>query len=112
MRILLKSKIHRATVTDANVDYMGSITISRDLMKKADIWPGEKVLVVDIDNGNRIETYVISGEDGSICMNGAAAHKIHKGDKIIIMSFAITDKLIEPRIILVDNDNRFLKYLY
>ena len=90
MRTLLKSKIHRAKVTGADLDYMGSITICRDLMKKADIWPGEKVLVVDVTNGNRLETYAIPGPEGSICMNGAAAHKIHEDD-IIMALFDCTE---------------------
>ena len=111
MRALLKSKIHRATVTDADIDYIGSITICRDLMKMADIWPWEKVLVADITNGSRLETYAIPGPEGTICMNGAAAHKVHKGDIIIIMSFEITDKMIEPRLVLVDSNNKFLKYI-
>ena len=111
LRTLLKSKIHRATITDADVDYMGSITVCRDLMRLADLWPGEKVLVADVDNGNRLETYVIPGQEGTICINGAAARKMHEGDTVIIMSFAITDQLIEPKIILVDSNNRLLKQM-
>jgi aspartate 1-decarboxylase len=89
-RRMMKSKIHRATVTDANVDYIGSITIDRDLMDLADLYEYEQVAVVDIDNGARLETYVIEGERGSgdICLNGAAAHLIHPGDKVIIISYA------------------------
>lgn len=113
MRLLLRSKIHRATVTETEVDYIGSITIDSDLMKKADIWPGEKVLVSDIDNGARFETYTVEGEPGSgiIGINGAAAKLVKKGDKVIIMAFEITDSPVEPKIILVDEDNRFLRYL-
>lgn len=112
MRILLKSKIHRAKVTDTNLDYIGSITICRNLMKMADIWPWEKVLVADITNGNRAETYAIPGPEGCICINGAAAHRIHKGDLVIIMSFVVTKEPIEPKIVLVDDNNRFVKYIF
>ena len=88
---VLKSKIHRVTVTDADLDYVGSITIDRDLMDASGIYNGEKVQVVDNTNGARLETYVIEGERGSgcICMNGAAAHLIHKGDMVIIIAYAI-----------------------
>src|SRR3954468_1977588 len=88
-RRMMKSKIHRATVTDANLNYVGSITVDRELMDLADLHEYEQVAVVDIDNGARLETYVIEGEPGSgaICLNGAAAHLIHRGDKVIIMSY-------------------------
>ena len=112
MRELLKSKIHRATVTNADMNYPGSLTICKELMELADIWHWEKILVADVTNGNRLETYAIPGPKGCICANGAAAHEINKGDIVIIMSFATTDKLIEPKIILVDNDNNFIKYVY
>src|SRR3954449_768305 len=87
---MMKSKIHRATVTDANLDYVGSITIDPLLMEQADLYEYEQVAVVDIDNGARLETYVIEGEPGSgaICLNGAAAHLIHPGDRVIIISYA------------------------
>lgn len=111
MREFLKSKIHRAKVTDARVDYIGSLTICRKLMKLADILPWEKVLVADITNGTRLETYAIPGPEGHICANGAAAHGINKGDLIIIMSFCLSEKPVEPKIVLVDDDNRFLRYL-
>ena len=113
MRKILKSKIHRATVTEADLNYSGSITIDLELMEKVDFWEGEKVLVVDNINGERLETYVIKGKRGSgiICMNGAAAHKIKKGDEIIIMSFEITDEKIKPKNILVDKNNHFIRYL-
>ncbi|MBA4311144.1 MAG: aspartate 1-decarboxylase [Chlorobiaceae bacterium] len=112
MRIFLKSKIHNATVTSANLKYVGSITIDPALMGKADISEFEKVLVVDNNNGNRLETYVIKGkkDSGKICMNGAAAHLIKKGDEIIIMTFQMSKKPIKPKIIIVDKKNKFIRY--
>lgn len=88
---ILKSKIHRVTVTEANLDYIGSITIDEALMEAANIYPGERVQVVDNTNGARLETYVITGKRGSgcICMNGAAAHLIGVGDTVIIMAYAL-----------------------
>jgi len=88
---ILKSKIHRVQVTEANLDYIGSITIDQDLMEAANIYAGERVQVVDNTNGARIETYVITGKRGSgcICINGAAAHLIHVGDTVIIMAYAL-----------------------
>jgi aspartate 1-decarboxylase len=111
---MMKSKIHRATVTDANLDYIGSITVDRDLMDLADLYEYEQVAVVDIDNGARLETYVIEGERGSgeICLNGAAAHLIHPGDKVIVISYGdyddadLRDQGHEPRIVHVDTANR------
>ncbi|MDD5039563.1 MAG: aspartate 1-decarboxylase [Patescibacteria group bacterium] len=113
MRWVLRSKIHKATVTDANLNYVGSITIDHDLIERAGFWPGEKVLVVSNTTGARLETYVIKGERGSgtICMNGASSHLIKKGEKIIIMGFELTDKPIEPKNILVDHKNRFQRIL-
>lgn len=113
MRWILRSKIHRATVTEANLEYIGSITIDQDLIDKTGLMIGEKVLVVDNTNGARVETYVIRGERGSgiICMNGAAAHLIKKGDQIIIMGYELSDIPIEPTSILVDDDNRFVRFL-
>ncbi len=113
MRWVLRSKIHKATVTQANVDYVGSITIDEDLIEKAGLWPGERVLVVDNTNGARLETYVMVGEgdSGIICMNGAAAHLIMVGDEIIVMGFELTDTPIEPHNIMVDGQNRFAHYL-
>lgn len=111
-RILLKSKIHRATVTDANLQYEGSITIDEDLMRAADLVEYEQVQVYDITNGQRLTTYVIRGEAGSgtICLNGAAAHLVHVDDLIIIASYAqFSAKELEghrPRIVLVDQHNR------
>jgi aspartate 1-decarboxylase len=87
MRVMLKSKIHRATVTDANLNYEGSITIDRNLMKAADILPYEQVHVVDVNNGSRLVTYAIEGESGEICLNGAAARLVNKGDIVIILAY-------------------------
>ncbi len=112
MRFILRSKIHKATVTEADLDYIGSITIDEELMEKVNLWPGEKVLVASITSGARLETYVIVGEHGSgtICMNGAAAHLIKKGEEIIVMGFELTDKPINPKNILVDKNNKFVRY--
>jgi len=109
---MLKSKIHRATVTDADIHYEGSITIDRHLMELADLVTYEQVHVWDLDNGARLETYVIEGAPGSgeICMNGAAARLIHKGDRVIIASFIDAPDSIasiyHPRIVFVDERNR------
>ena len=113
MRTVLRSKIHRAWVTDANPDYVGSILIDEDLMDKIDLWNFEKVLVCDVTNGNRFETYAIAGERGSgVCsVQGAAARLSSKGDCRIIMSFETTDEPIDPKMILVDEENRFVEYL-
>lgn len=110
---MLKSKIHRATVTDADVNYTGSITIDRTLMDEVDLWPGEKVLVVDNTNGARLETYVMEGEanSGIICMNGGSARMISKGDKITILAFDVTDEPIIPKKILVDEHNKLSKQI-
>ncbi len=95
------------------MDYIGSITIDEDLVEKAGFWPGEKVLVVSNTSGARIETYVIVGKRGSgiICMNGAAAHLIKKGEEIIVMGFELTVKPIKPKNILVDKKNKFVRFL-
>jgi aspartate 1-decarboxylase len=113
---VLKSKIHRATVTEANLHYVGSITIDEDLMDAANIIAGEKVQVVDIDNGERLETYVIKGVRGSgaIGLNGAAARKVQPGDKIIVMSYASMDfeeaKVFTPRVVFPDTlTNKLVK---
>ncbi len=113
MRWVIRSKIHKATVTEANLDYVGSITIDEDLIELAGFWPGEKVLIADNTNGARLETYVMVGERGSgtIRMNGASAHLINVGDELIIMGFELTDSLIEATKILVDKQNRFVQYL-
>lgn len=111
MRCLLRSKIHRATVTEANVEYVGSITIDRSLLAEAGIWAGEKVLVSDVDNGSRFETYVVPGDSGVICVNGAAARLVDVGDRVIIMSFEYGNTPIEPKIILVDEKNKCVQIL-
>lgn len=113
MRSLLRSKIHLATVTEANVDYVGSITIDRNLIDAVGLWVGEKVLVVSATTGARLETYVIEGEagSGSIEINGAAAHLINAGEKVIIMGFELTEKPVEPRVILCDRANGIAEYL-
>lgn len=113
MRSLLRSKIHNATVIDANVAYIGSITIDQDLMERVDFWEGERVLVVSNTSGARLETYIITGERGSgmIAMNGAAAHLIGAGEEIIIMGFELTHQPLTPKAILVDRQNRFVRDL-
>jgi aspartate 1-decarboxylase len=113
MRWVLRSKIHKATVTEANLNYVGSITIDEDLLERVGLWPGEKVLVVSNTSGARLETYIIVGARYSrtICMNGAAAHLIRVGEEIIIMGFELTDKPVEPRAILVDRENKFVTLL-
>lgn len=110
---LLKSKIHRATVTEANVDYVGSITIDQDLLERADLQPGELVHVWNVDNGQRFETYVLVGarRSGVICVNGAAAHRVEVGHRVIVTAFTWTDEPVEPRLVLVDEQNRFSMYL-
>ena len=113
MRTVLRSKIHRAYVTDANPDYVGSIVIDRELMEKVDLWEYEKVLVCDVDNGNRFDTYVLPGERGSgnVSVQGAAAKLCQIGDCLIIMSFEVTDEPVEPKMILVNERNQFVEYL-
>lgn len=109
---MLKGKIHRATVVQAELDYVGSITIDEDLMEAAGIREYEKVQVADVNNGNRLETYVIAGERGSgmICLNGAAAHYVEVGDKVIIMCYCQMDEAeaegFQPRVVFVDGENR------
>ena len=118
MREILRSKIHKAIVTEADLNYVGSITIDSELTTRVGLLAGEKVLVSSITTGERLETYVIEGEPGSgiVCINGAASHQIKQGEEIIIMGFEITSnpKSIEPKIILVemsDGKNRFKKYI-
>src|SRR6478735_10881477 len=114
-RIMMKSKIHRATVTQADLDYVGSVTLDAALMEAADLLEGEQVAIVDITNGARIETYVIPGERGSgvIGINGAAAHLVHPGDLVIIMSYAVLDdaeaRTLKPRVVHVDAKNQIVK---
>jgi aspartate 1-decarboxylase len=113
MRWVMRSKIHNATVTEANLSYVGSITIDAALIEHVGLWPGERVLVVSNTSGARLETYVIEGERGSgaICVNGAAAHMIGAGEEIIVMGFELTPAPIQPQVILVDRQNRFVRDL-
>lgn len=110
---LLKSKIHRATVTQADVDYIGSIAIDPDLIERAGLLPNELVHVWNVDNGERFETYVIEGRQGAgeIIVNGAAAHRVKVGHKVIITAFCLTDEPIQPKAILVDAQNRYVRDL-
>jgi aspartate 1-decarboxylase len=113
-RTMFKSKIHRATVNQADLHYIGSVTIDEDLMEAADLLPGEQVAIVDITNGARLETYVIPGERGSgvIGINGAAAHLVHPGDLVILISYAQMDdataRAYVPKVVHVDAGNRIL----
>ena len=113
MRWVLRSKIHKATVTEANLKYVGSITIDEDLVERAGLIEGERVLITSNTSGSRLETYVIVGERGSgtICMNGAAAHLVTAGEEIIIMGFELSESPITPKLVLVDQENRFVRYL-
>lgn len=113
MRWVLRSKIHKARVTDANINYIGSITIDRDLMDRCGLWEGEKVLVVSNTTGKRLETYIIPGKKGSgaICLNGAAAHIIKTGEEVIIMGFELTEAPLKPKVILVNVKNEYVKSL-
>src|SRR5499426_2775266 len=114
-RTMLKSKIHRATVTQADLHYVGSVTLDADLMDAADLLPGEQVAIVDITNGARLETYVIEGERGSgvIGINGAAAHLVHPGDLVILISYAQMDdataRAYVPKVVHVNADNRVIE---
>lgn len=115
LRTLLNGKIHRATVTGADLHYIGSITIDPILMEAANILPFERVQVVDVTNGNRLETYAIAGEEGSgvIQLNGAAAHLVNVGDLVIIMSYVQVQDPVpqdwQPRVVLVDSSNRIVE---
>lgn len=112
---MLKGKIHRATVKQAELDYVGSITVDEDLLDASGIYEYEKVQIVDINNGSRFETYTIAGERGSglICLNGAAARQVQTGDKIIIMAYAVMDekeiKNNPPKVVFVDDDNKIVR---
>ncbi|RAI15947.1 MAG: aspartate 1-decarboxylase [Candidatus Melainabacteria bacterium] len=114
LREFLYSKIHRATVTDANLEYVGSITIDENLMKHANLREWQKVEILDVNNGERFQTYVMKGEadSGVICLNGAAARKVQKGDKVIIVSYAQLDEEEvqnhKPTIIIVDDNNKII----
>ncbi len=112
MRWYLRSKIHKATVTEASIDYEGSITIDEELMEQSGLLPFEKVLVVSNTSGSRLDTYVITGERGSrtIGMNGAAAHLIKKGEEIIIMGFELSEEPAKPKKMLLDKDNNIIKF--
>lgn len=117
-RNVFKSKLHRATVTEANLNYVGSITIDEDLMDAADILVNEKVQVVNNNNGARLETYVIPGARGSgvICLNGAAARLVQPGDKVIIMTYAVIDdkeaRDFKPTVVVLDDNNRIAETNY
>jgi aspartate 1-decarboxylase len=114
LRTMLKSKIHRATVTQADLHYVGSVTIDEDLMDAADLLAGEQVAIVDITNGARLETYAIPGERGTgvLGINGAAAHLVHPGDLVILIAYGLMDQAeatsYQPRVIFVDDHNRVL----
>ena len=111
-RRMMKSKIHRATVTDANLNYVGSISLDPDLMALADILEWEQVTVLDIDNGARFETYAIVGAPGDVCLNGAAARLVHPGDKVIVITYADYEPAelegFVPRVVHVDRANRVI----
>ena len=115
LRVLMKSKIHGATVTEANLRYTGSITIDKDLLKVSDICPFERVQIVNLHNGTRVETYVLEGQPGSgtICMNGAAARWAEVGDKVIIISYSLLTpaevRKHRPNVVFVDDKNRLKK---
>jgi aspartate 1-decarboxylase len=113
LRALCKSKIHHARVTQADVNYIGSIAIDSDLLERTDIVPGEKVCVWNVTNGQRIETYALPAPAGSgeVIVNGAAAHRFSPGDRVIVVAFVLTDEPVEPRMILVDEQNRFVEWL-
>ncbi|MEH6379355.1 aspartate 1-decarboxylase [Streptomyces sp. KLMMK] len=112
MRTMLKSKIHRATVTGADLNYIGSLTLDPVLMEQADLLPGEQVHIVDVNNGSRLETYVIEGERGSgvVCINGAAARLVAPGDIVIIIAYASVGDAeardLKPRVVFVDGENK------
>ncbi|MGH3502146.1 MAG: aspartate 1-decarboxylase [Nocardioidaceae bacterium] len=114
IRTMMKSKIHRATVTEADLHYVGSVTVDTDLLEAADLLPGELVQIVDVTNGSRLETYTIAGERGSgvIGINGAAAHRVHPGDIVILIGYAqVTDaeaRSLRPHVVFVDADNRIV----
>ena len=109
---LFKAKLHRATVTQADLNYVGSVTVDRELLEKSGILPGEKVQIVNINNGERFETYTIEGEAGSgvICLNGAAARLVQVGDKVIIIAYAMMDeneaKTFKPNVLVLDEQNK------
>lgn len=110
-REVLKSKLHRAMITDADVDYEGSIEIPSDLMAVADLWAGEKVLVASITTGARLETYVLEGKPGTgkILINGGAAHLIKQGERVTIMAFGISETPVNPKVLLLDEVNNVVR---
>ncbi|MFQ6172252.1 aspartate 1-decarboxylase [Oryzobacter sp. R7] len=114
-RLMLHGKIHRATVTDADLHYVGSLTLDRRLMDAADLLPGQQVDVVDVDNGNRFTTYVIEGErdSGVVCVNGAAARLVAPGDTVIVISYAVMEdaeaRSFSPHVVFVDGANRVVE---
>ncbi|MBX7160832.1 MAG: aspartate 1-decarboxylase [Acidimicrobiia bacterium] len=114
-RTMMNGKIHRATVTDANLDYVGSISVDPALLEAADILPNELVHVLDITNGNRLETYAIPGAPGEVCLNGAAAHLVDRGDLVIIVSYVSLEdaeaRAHTPSVVLVDEANRIVALL-
>lgn len=113
MRWMLRSKIHRATVTETRLDYEGSITIDQDLLDRSGIWVGEKVTIADVNNGSRFDTYTLPGKRGSgiIAVNGAAAHLANEGDLVIIMAYELVDEPIKAKVLLVDSDNKVAREL-
>ena len=110
---MLRSKIHRATVTQTRLDYEGSITIDEDLVERCGMWVGEKVTIADVDNGSRFETYILPGERGSgvIAINGAAAHRCNESDSVIIMGYELVDEPIRAKVLLVDSENKVAREL-
>lgn len=116
MRNMMKSKLHRATVTEANLNYVGSITIDRDLMEAADMWENERVQIVNNNNGARLETYVIPGPRGSgvICLNGAAARLVQPGDQVIIISYAMMTneeaRNYKPQVVILGTNNQIIEH--
>lgn len=113
MRWMLRSKIHRATVTQTRLDYEGSITIDESLLERCGMWVGEKVTIANVNNGNRFDTYILPGkrDSGIIAINGAAAHLCNEGDKVIIMGYELTDEPIKAKVLLVDEKNAVSKEL-
>lgn len=111
MRWVMRSKLHNAVITEANLAYVGSITIDEDLLDRVGLWPGEKVLVVSNTSGARLETYTIAGTRGSraICMNGAAAHLIGQGEQVIIMGFELVDSPVSAQVAVLDASNGVVK---
>lgn len=110
MRIMLRSKLHRLTVTETDINYEGSITIDKALLKAVDILPGERVQVVNLNNGERFETYALEGKTGVVCLNGAAARLAVAGDKIIVIGYAVVDekeaRSFKPKVVHLDERNR------